>query len=98
MISLIILSQEKRIGKIYKKLVNSNSMPEETRRNVKTFQTNIIYFTNTYIQACKILSAYYRVINYQKYFVKDSFNFVTEIVDQDSSNFIGSLDIRVFST
>ena len=28
-----------------------------------------------------------------KYTVKDSFNFATEIVEQDSSNFMGSLDI-----
>ena len=28
-----------------------------------------------------------------KYTVKDSFNFATEIVKQDSSNFMGSLDI-----
>ena len=27
-----------------------------------------------------------------KYTVKDSFNFATEIVEQDSSNFMGSLD------
>ena len=28
-----------------------------------------------------------------KYTVKDSFNFATEIFDQNSSNFMGSLDI-----
>ena len=28
-----------------------------------------------------------------KYIVKDSFNFVAKIVEQDSSNFMGSLDI-----
>ena len=27
---------------------------------------------------------------------KDSFNFATEIIDQDSSNFMGSLDIDSF--
>ena len=29
----------------------------------------------------------------KKYAVNDSFNFATEIVEQDSSNFMGSLDI-----
>ena len=29
----------------------------------------------------------------KKYTVKDSFNFATEFVEQDSSNFMGSLDI-----
>ena len=33
-----------------------------------------------------------------KYAVKDLFNFATEIVEQDSSNFIGSLDIDLLFT
>ena len=33
-----------------------------------------------------------------KYTVKDSFNFATEIVEQDSSNFMGGLDIDLFFT
>ena len=34
----------------------------------------------------------------KKYTVKDSFNFATEIVEQDSSNFMGSLDIDLLFT
>ena len=78
-----ITSQEKRIDKIYKKLVDSNSMSEETRRHLKPVGTRpgimyrsckvhkkcvdgcppFICFTNTYIQACKVFSAYFRAIN-----------------------------------
>ena len=35
-------------------------------------------------------------LNTNKYTVKDLSNFATEIVDQDSSNFVGGLDIFIF--
>ena len=57
-------------------------------RWLSTSQTNFICFTNNYIQACKVFSAYF-----SKYTVKGSFNFATEVVQQDSSNSVGGLDI-----
>ena len=48
-------------------------------RWLSAFQINFICFKNTYTQTCKVF--------------KDSFNFASEFVDQDSSNFMGSLDI-----
>ena len=61
-------------------------------RWLSTFQTNFICFTNTYIQACKVVSIL-EPLTINKYTVKDSFNFANEIIEKDSSNFIGSLDI-----
>ena len=111
-----VTSQEKRIDEIYKKLDNSNSMSEETRRHLKaaitrprimygscklhkkmcrwlsTFQTNFICFTNTYKPA-KYLLPVLEPLTKNKYTSKDSFNFATEIVEQDSSKFMRSVDI-----
>ena len=112
-----ITSQEKCIDKIYRKLVDSNSISEETRRHVKPVGTRlgIMYGSSKVHKKCvdgclpfrSILSALqtptYKLAKYlvpilepltnNKYAVKDLFNFATEIVEQDSSNFIGSLDI-----
>ena len=112
-----ITSQEKCIDKIYKKLVDSNSMYEETRRHLKPegARPGIIYGSCKVHKKCvdgcppfrPILSALqtpiYKLAKYlvptsepltnNKYAVKASFNFATEIVEQDSSNFMGSLDI-----
>ena len=46
----------------------------------------------------KVFSVYFRAIKYKKkkhnlITVKDSFNFASGIVEQDSSSFMGSLDI-----
>ena len=52
-------------------------------------------FTNTDIQT-KYLVSILELLNKKKHnqiTVKDSFNFATEIVEQDSSSFMGSLDI-----
>ena len=110
-----ITSQEKRIDKIYKKLVDSNSMSEETRRHLKPVGTRpgIMYGSCKVHKKCvngcppfrPILSALqtptYKLAKYlmpileplaNKYTTKDSFNFATEIVEQDSSSFMGSLD------
>ena len=94
--NFFITSQEKRINKIYKKLVDSNSMSEETRTHpLETIGswTNFICFTNTNVQVTKykVFSAYLRAIN--KYTVKESFNITTEIVEPDSSNFMDCIDI-----
>ena len=112
-----ITSQEKRIDKIYKKLVGSNSMSEETRRHLKSVGTRpgIMYGSYKVHKKCvdgcppfrPILSVLqtptYKLAKYlvpileplttNKYTVKDSFTFATEIVEQDSNNFMGSLDI-----
>ena len=112
-----VTSQEKRIDKINKKLVHSNSMSEETRRHLKPVGTRpvIMYGSCKVHRKCvdgcppfrPILSALktptYKLAKYlvsilepltsNKYAVKDSFNFATEIVKQDSSSFMGSLDI-----
>ena len=112
-----ITSQQKRIDKIYKKLVDSNSMYEETRRHLKPVGTRpgIMYGSCKVHEKCvdgcppfrPILSALqtptYKLAKYlvpileplttNKYTVKDSFKFSTEIVEQDSKNFMGSLDI-----
>ena len=57
------------------------------------FQPSFICFANNYIQTCKVFSLYLESLTTNKYIVKDSFKFTTEIVDQDFSNFMGSLDI-----
>ena len=111
-----ITSQEKGIGKIYKKLVDSNSIFEETRRHLKPVGTRpgIMYGSCKVHKKCvdfcppfSLLSALktptYKLakdlvpilepVTTNKYTVKDSSNFATEIVEQDSSNFMGSLDI-----
>ena len=116
-----VTSEEKRIDEIYKKLDNSNSMSEETRRHLKaaitrprimygscklhkkmcrwlsTFQTNFICFTNTYKPA-KYLLPVLEPLTKNKYTSKDSFNFATEIAEQDSSKFMGSVDINSLYT
>ena len=112
-----ITNQEKRIDKIYKKLLDSNSMSEETRRHLKPVGTRPAIMHGSCkvhkktIDGCPpfrpILSALqtptYKLAKYlvpileplttNKYAVKDSFKFATEIVEQDSNNFMGSLDI-----
>ena len=109
-----ITSQEKHTDKIYEKLVDSNSMSEETQRHLKPVGTRpgIMYGSfkvhKKSVDGCPplrpILSALQTPIHNlakylvpileplttNKYTVKDSFNFATEIVEQDSSNFIGS--------
>ena len=112
-----ITGQEKRIDKIYKKLVDSNSVPEETRRHPKPVETRpgIMYGyckvhkkfvdssspfrpissalqTSTY-KLAKYLVPILESLAINKYAVTDSFNFATEFVEQDSSNFMESLDI-----
>ena len=44
------------------------------------------------------LAKYLELLTTNKYTVKDLFNFANEIVKQDSSNFMGSLDIDSFFT
>ena len=112
-----ITSQEKRIDKIYKKLVDFNSMSDETRKHPKPVATRpgTMYGsykvhkkrvdgwppfrptfsalqTQTYNLA-KYLVPILEPLTNNKYTVKDPFNFATEIAEQDSSNFMGSLDI-----
>ena len=112
-----ITSQEKRIDKIYKKLVDSNSMSEETRRHLKPMGTRpekmygsckvhkkcvdgcppfrailSALQTPTY-KLAKCLVPILEPLTTNKYTVKDSFKFATEIVEQDSNNFMGSLVI-----
>ena len=112
-----ITSQEKRIDKICKKLVDSNSMSDETRKQLKPVGTRpgIMYGSckvhNKHVDGCPpfrpplsaLQTATYNLANYlvpilepltnNKNTVIDSFNFATEIVEQDSSNLMGSLDI-----
>ena len=54
MISWFILNQEKSIGKIYKKFVDSDSMPEETLRNLKPVRTKpeIMYGSCKFCKKC----------------------------------------------
>ena len=66
-------------------------------RWLSTLQTNFICFTNTYIQACKVVPIL-ESLTINKYTVKDSFNFANEIIEKDSSDFIGSLDIDLLFT
>ena len=105
-----ITSRKKRIDKIYKKLVDSNSISEETRKHLKPMGTRpgIMYSpckmhkkcvdgcpplqTPTY-KLAKYLVPVLEPLTNNKFTVKDSFNFATEIVEQDSYNFMGSLDI-----
>ena len=61
-------------------------------RWLSTFQTNFICFTNTYKPA-KYLLPVLEPLTKNKYTSKDSFNFATEVVEQDSSKFMGSVDI-----
>ena len=117
-ISWILLSVKKSaLIKLYKKLVVSNSMSEETRRHLKPAGTRpgIMYGSCKAHKKCvdgcppftPILSGLqtptYKPAKYSapilesltnnKYTVKDSFNFATDTVEQDISNFMGSLDI-----
>ena len=57
-----------------------------------TFQTNFICFTNTYNPAEYLLPVL-EPLTKNKYTSKDSFNFATEVVEQNSSKFMGSVDI-----
>ena len=61
-------------------------------RWLSTFQTNFICFTNTY-KLAKYLLPVLEPLTKNKYTSKDSFNFATEIAEQDSSKFMGSVDI-----
>ena len=61
-------------------------------RWLSTFQTNFICFTNTYKPA-KYLLPVLEPLTKNKYTSKDSFNFATEIVEQDSSKVMESVDI-----
>ena len=105
------------IYKICKKLVDSNSMSEETRRHLKPVATRpeVMYGSCKVYKKCvdgcppfrpslsALQTVRYKLEKYlvpilepltkNKCIVKDSFNFTTEIVEQDSSNFMRSLDI-----
>ena len=105
------------IYKICKKLVDSNSMSEETRRHLKPVATRpeVMYGSCKVYKKCvdgcpsfrpslsALQTVTYKLEKYlvpilepltkNKCIVKDSFNFTTEIVEQDSSNFMRSLDI-----
>ena len=64
---------------------------------------HFICFTNTYIQACNCFGAILAItilepLTTNRYEVKDSYNFATEIIDQDFSNFMGSWDIDLVFT
>ena len=61
-------------------------------RWLSTFQTNFIRFTSTNKPA-KYLLPVLEPLTKNKYTSKDSFNFATEVVEQDSSKFMGSVDI-----
>ena len=69
--------------KVYKKCVDGYS---RFRPILSALQTP------TY-KLAKYLGPILEPLTNNKYTVKDSFNFATEIVEQDSSNFMGSLDI-----
>ena len=112
-----ITNQEKRIDKIYKKLVDSNSMSEETRRHLKAVGTRpgIMYGSCEVHKKCvdgcppfrpnlfALQTSTYKLAKYlvpilepsptNKYTVKDLFTLATKTVEQDSSNFMGNLDI-----
>ena len=112
-----ITSQEKRIDKIHKKLIDSNSMFQETRKHLKSvgIRPGIMYGSFKVHKKCvgacppfrptlsALQTATYKLAKYlvpileplanNKYTLKDSFNLATEIVEQGSSNFMGSLDI-----
>ena len=66
-------------------------------RWLSTFQTNFICFTNTYKPA-KYLLPVLEPLTKNKYTSKDSFNFATEIVEQDSSKLMESVDIDLLYT
>ena len=105
--------QEKRIDKIYKKLVDSNGLSEETQIHLKPVGTRpgITYGSCKVHKKCfdspppfrstlpalqtptyklaKFLVSILEPLTTNKYTVKDSLNFTTEIIEQDSSNFHG---------
>ena len=54
-----ITSQEKRIDKIFKKLVDSNSMSEETRRHLKLVGTKSVIMHGSCKVLKKVLMAVY---------------------------------------
>ena len=102
-----VTSQEKRIDKIYKKLLDSKSLSEETQIHLKPVgdRPGIMYRSCKVHKKCfdgcppfrPILPALqtptYKLakilVTTNKYTVKDSFNYATEVVEQDSSNFHG---------
>ena len=112
-----IVSQEKRLDTIFKKLVDSNSMSKEMRKLVKPVRTRpgIMYGnckvhkeqvdgwppfrsilsalqTPTYNLA-KFLVPILNPLTKNEYTVKDSFQFAEEILEQDPTLSMGSLDI-----
>ena len=74
---------------VYAKCIKNVSMA------VRLSDNFICLKTPTYKLAKFLVSIFEPSIT-NKYTVKDSFNFATEIVEQDSSNFMGSLDIDSF--
>ena len=62
-------------------------------RWLSNFQTNSSALQTATYKLAKYLVPILEPLTNNKYTVKDSFNFATEIVEQDSSNFMGSLDI-----
>ena len=57
------------------------------------FRPNLSALQTPTYKLAKYLVPILEPLTNNKYAVKDSFNFATEIVEQDSSNFMGSLDI-----
>ena len=110
------------MDKIYKKLVDSNTISKKTQRHLKPVGTRPGIMSGSWkghkkcFDGCPpfwpILSALqtptYKFAKFivssleplttNKYAVKDSLNFATEIAEQDSSNFMGSFDIYLLFT
>ena len=118
-----ITSQEKHINKVYKELLDSNSMSEETQKHWKPVATrsgmmygfckvhkkNVLMasfhfrrilsaFKTPIYKLAKLLLPILESLTVYKYTVKHSFDFVSEIFYQDSSNFMGSLYINFLLT
>ena len=117
-----ISRQEKRINKIYKKLVKFISMFQERWRLLKPVgnRPGIMYDFCNVQQKCddscppfrpvssalqtpiykleKYLVSILESLTTNKYTVKDSFNFTTEVAEQDSTNFMGRLYIHSLFT
>ena len=66
-------------------------------RWMSAFQNNFALQTSTWKPA-KFSVPILQPLSINKCTVKDSFHFVTEIVEQDSSNFVDSLDIDFLLT
>ena len=92
-----MLSTKENVLTVFlKKLLASNSIPEETRRFLKpvgTFRPTLSAINAPTYKQSKFRGSILKSLTSNKYTVKDSFAFAEENVEQDSEFFMGSLDV-----